>query len=47
MKFFVGFLIVCLLFGALTPHWRMRDVILAMIALSAFVVIAYFFFNLI
>ncbi|MEF3273680.1 MAG: hypothetical protein K6356_04660 [Chloroflexus sp.] len=47
MKFFVGFLVTCLLIGALTPHWRMRDLALVMIALSALVVAAYYFFNLI
>ncbi|WP_322813907.1 hypothetical protein [Chloroflexus sp.] len=47
MKFFVGFLVLCLLIGALTPHWRMRDLVIAMIGLSAVVVAAYYFFNLI
>lgn len=47
MRFFVGFLVVCLLIGALTPHWRLRDLVLAIIGLSAAVVAAYYFFNLI
>lgn len=47
MKFFVGFLVLCLLIGALTPHWRMRDLVITMIGLSAVVVAAYYFFNLI
>ncbi|WP_298819653.1 hypothetical protein [Chloroflexus sp.] len=47
MKFFVGFLVICLFIGVLTPHWRMRDVALIAIALSALVVAAYYFFNLI
>lgn len=47
MKFFVGFLVLCLFVGTLTPHWRMRDLVLMMIGLSAVIVAAYYFFNLI
>ncbi|MGQ9482352.1 hypothetical protein [Chloroflexus sp.] len=47
MKFFVGFLVLCLLIGALTPHRRMRDLVLVMMGLSAVVVAAYYFLNLI
>lgn len=47
MKFFVGFLVLCLLIGALTPNWRMRDLVIAMIGLSAVVVAAYYVSNLI
>lgn len=47
MKFFVGFLVLCLFVGILTPHWRMRDLVPLMIVLSAAVVAAYYFFNLI
>ncbi|ACL24964.1 MULTISPECIES: hypothetical protein [Chloroflexus] len=47
MKFFVGFLVLCLLIGALTPHWRLRDLVVIMIGLSALVVAAYYFLNVI
>ncbi|ABY34709.1 MAG TPA: hypothetical protein DEF43_09260 [Chloroflexus aurantiacus] len=47
MTFFVGFLVLCLLIGALTPNWRMRYLVLVMMGLSAVVVAAYYFLNLI
>ncbi len=47
MKVFTAFLVVCLLIGILTPHWRLRDVVLLMIGLSAALVTAYYLFNLI
>jgi hypothetical protein len=47
MKFFVTFLVLCLFIGILTPHWRLRDLVIIMIGLSALVVAGYYFFNLI
>ena len=47
MKFCVAFLVLCLFIGILTPHWRLRDLVIIMIGLSALVVAGYYFFNLI
>ena len=47
MTFFVAFLVLCLFIGVLTPQWRLRDLVMIMIGLSALVVAGYYFFNLI